>query len=385
MSPNRIRIWIGTAIVTMTLAAVSASAQAPTPPKAATATKVATPPTKAATPATKAAAPAKATTGGAGLSFTGTTVNVAGARDSIRINLMNWSTDADRARTTTAWTQAQARAAALAAAGKNGDAAAAAAAEGKIQVVLPGQGQRSPIIAKLTDTTGKQMPPTGPLSSADIAIVFGWIENGAKPDAFAKDVQPIFNKNCVSCHSGNNARAGLHLDTLEGVFKGGDDLEAAAAAKVAGDPEEGGAPGKGAALTPEGSLATALEKAPTLGYVWAASEVAGYAVHYAVQLPEKDGSERVILITDRRLGAENDRWQPVTSSAPSSAAKKPTDAAKYDFSVIELHLGANGQGEGKISLDNKLAVDNVAKTITLADYKELPVILKDVDRKGTKQ
>src|SRR5487761_854495 len=40
------------------------------------------------------------------------------------------------------------------------------------------------------------------------------------PD-FHKDIQPIFNQNCVDCHSGSSASAGLQLDSAQGVLAGG--------------------------------------------------------------------------------------------------------------------------------------------------------------------
>jgi uncharacterized membrane protein len=37
---------------------------------------------------------------------------------------------------------------------------------------------------------------------------------------YATDIKPIFDNSCVKCHSGNKAKAGLHLDSLAGVLKG---------------------------------------------------------------------------------------------------------------------------------------------------------------------
>ena len=99
-------------------------------------------------------------------------------------------------------------------------------------------------------------------------------------------------------------------------------------------------------------------------------EAAGYAVHYAVKLPQTDGSERIVLITDRRLGAWNNLWKPAGS-----------DASSYEFSVIELRLNAKGMAEGKASLTGKIAVDTAAKTIALDNYAGLPVIFKAVKRR----
>src|SRR6516225_3613170 len=37
---------------------------------------------------------------------------------------------------------------------------------------------------------------------------------------FEKDIQPLFKTSCVQCHGANRPKAGLRLDTLEGVMKG---------------------------------------------------------------------------------------------------------------------------------------------------------------------
>jgi hypothetical protein len=81
-----------------------------------------------------------------------------------------------------------------------------------------------------------------------------------------------------------------------------------------------------------------------------------------------DGSERIVLVTQRRLGAVNDLWKPVGDSQP------------YDFSVIELRLNATGSGEGKTSLNGKVAPDGSLKMIALENYDALPVVLSHVQK-----
>jgi hypothetical protein len=44
----------------------------------------------------------------------------------------------------------------------------------------------------------------------------------ARPESFARDVAPILDRWCVSCHGGNDADASLRLDSLGGVMRGGD-------------------------------------------------------------------------------------------------------------------------------------------------------------------
>jgi hypothetical protein len=122
--------------------------------------------------------------------------------------------------------------------------------------------------------------------------------------------------------------------------------------------------------TPEGSLKAALGNAPIVGHLWS-SEVAGYSLRAATRIAQPDGSERILLITDRRLGAFNELWKPVGTDTLSS----------YEFSVIELHLNSKGEGEGKVSLTGKVAADSSAKMIALENYAASPVVLKNVRRK----
>jgi hypothetical protein len=222
-----------------------------------------------------------ATAQGPIVSFTATTGNVAGAPDSVRIDLLRWSTDAERDRLVSAWNM-------TGAAGRGG----------------PGRGGRG----------GR-----GP-AAADPA-----------PDTDGADDTPA--------------------------------------------PARGRGRGRGAVedappTTPEGTLATALQQAPTVGYLWS-SEVAGYAIRYAGKVTGPDGVERIILITNRRLGATNDLWKPVGPGAPST----------YDFSVVELHVNAKGEGEGKASLMGKVVPDSAAKVVALENYNALPVVLKNVRRR----
>ena len=41
-----------------------------------------------------------------------------------------------------------------------------------------------------------------------------------KDVTYATDLKPIFDANCAKCHSGDRAKAKLHMDSLEGILKG---------------------------------------------------------------------------------------------------------------------------------------------------------------------
>ncbi|MEI6178203.1 MAG: c-type cytochrome domain-containing protein [Verrucomicrobiota bacterium] len=44
-----------------------------------------------------------------------------------------------------------------------------------------------------------------------------------KDVTFAKDIAPLFEKSCVRCHGEDKQKAGLRVDSLEEIMKGGED------------------------------------------------------------------------------------------------------------------------------------------------------------------
>lgn len=132
-----------------------------------------------------------------------------------------------------------------------------------------------------------------------------------------------------------------------------------------GPPAGGPAPAAGPS-TPDGSLAAALQSADGVGYLWS-SESVGYSLRYAHRMAQPDGSVRIVLATDRRLGSYDGSWAPATGVRND-----------YAFSVIELRLNPAMEGEGKASLTGTVFIDGGANTIALADYAALPVTLKNV-------
>jgi hypothetical protein len=97
----------------------------------------------------------------------------------------------------------------------------------------------------------------------------------------------------------------------------------------------------------------------------------GYDLHYARRTPLPDGGERVVLATDRPIGF----WEAVHQ--PRSI--------DYKFTVIELRLNGDGEGEGKLSLATKITLEKDSKTIVLEDYGNQPVLLTSVKRERHSQ
>ena len=121
-------------------------------------------------------------------------------------------------------------------------------------------------------------------------------------------------------------------------------------------------------MTPIEAFTEALQKAPTVGYIWT-TDVTGYSIKYAWHATQPDGSERIVLATDRRLGAYSPAWT-------LKAAGQPTD---YDFTLLDLRLDAKG-GEAKSSLTTKIVADNQTKQLGLENYAGAPVILQNIKR-----
>jgi hypothetical protein len=74
----------------------------------------------------------------------------------------------------------------------------------------------------------------------------------------------------------------------------------------------------------------------------------------------------VILLTDRRIGF----WE---------AANRPR-SIDYPFTVIELRLNRDGEGEGKMSVATKIIADKESNMVTLENYDIQPVLLTNVRR-----
>jgi hypothetical protein len=125
----------------------------------------------------------------------------------------------------------------------------------------------------------------------------------------------------------------------------------------------------------EKALAETIQKAVSLGTIWT-NESLGYTVRYAYRDTMPNGSERVILATDGRLGSWSGQvWKPLHGSGTPD----------YPFTVIELRLGRAATGEGKMSIAGKVVSDEAAQTIALADYDTSPTLLRPVKHESASQ
>jgi hypothetical protein len=155
--------------------------------------------------------------------------------------------------------------------------------------------------------------------------------------------------------------------TTVNLAPGGAEAVSISIARWSTDAERDGLAG---ALTAkaEAGFQIALAYSDTLGYIWT-SEILGYPIRYAHRMTMPDGSERILVATDRRLGAWSTSWRAAAPGAPD-----------YPFTLIELRIPRRGPAEGKMSLASKIVVEPTGKVIAIENYAAAPVLLKDVRR-----
>jgi hypothetical protein len=140
----------------------------------------------------------------------------------------------------------------------------------------------------------------------------------------------------------------------------------AAPAAPAGRAGRAGRGGRAAAPPPSPleRLTTAIKAAPTVGFIWGDGPT-GYSIKYAWRSASPSTPERVVLVTDRRLGASATSW-PTAQGAGADA----------EFTVMEMRIDGKGVGEAKSSLTSPVVVDAAANTLAIDKYTDAPVLLK---------
>jgi hypothetical protein len=108
-----------------------------------------------------------------------------------------------------------------------------------------------------------------------------------------------------------------------------------------------------------------LRELRRVGYIRTPGNI-GYDLHFARKMPMDEGGERIVLATDRYISFWEQWVRPRTID--------------YPFTVIEMRLGRDGVGEGKLSLATRIEVDKRRNQIVLENYGTQPVLLTQVKR-----
>jgi len=90
----------------------------------------------------------------------------------------------------------------------------------------------------------------------------------------------------------------------------------------------------------------------------------GWDLRYAWPSPLPEGGTRIVLAYDRYIGF----WE----------ARENTRTMDYPFTVVEIHLNKDGQGDGKMAVATKIQFDKSKQTLELENYSSEPVRLTTV-------
>ena len=109
-------------------------------------------------------------------------------------------------------------------------------------------------------------------------------------------------------------------------------------------------------------LLDVLQEMPAMGHFGVPGNLS-WDIHFARKVPLPDGGERVVLVTDRRIGF----WE---------AAHQPR-SIDYPFTVIQMKLDREGNGSGTMSYATRIVArkDNV---IELEDFATQPIMLNNI-------
>jgi hypothetical protein len=89
-----------------------------------------------------------------------------------------------------------------------------------------------------------------------------------------------------------------------------------------------------------------------------------WSLRFAWQERTPDGGRRILMLTDRPI----DWWELLLGS--------PT--LEYPFSLIELRLNTDGEGDGRLSVATRIVVDPSLDLIELENYDDAPIRLTAV-------
>ena len=102
---------------------------------------------------------------------------------------------------------------------------------------------------------------------------------------------------------------------------------------------------------------------PRTGYIRSSTSL-GWDIHFAQQIKAADGSQRIVIATDRPMSF----WE---------AVNKPR-SADYAFTLAEVRLRPDGTGEGKLVPAAKIDFDKETSTLEVENYSSEPVRLTEV-------
>ena len=111
-------------------------------------------------------------------------------------------------------------------------------------------------------------------------------------------------------------------------------------------------------------LDTLQKVKPRCGYVKTSTSL-GWDIYFAREVELPGGGRKISLASDRPINY----WE--ASNNPRSK--------DYEFSLAEIHLGADGKGEGKAIRAAMVSFDKEKNTLEIENYQREPVRLSQVE------
>jgi hypothetical protein len=116
-------------------------------------------------------------------------------------------------------------------------------------------------------------------------------------------------------------------------------------------------------------LLKALQKiTPRVGFIRTPNSL-GWELRYAYDFPQPDGTRRIVVATDK----------PVSFLAAASSA----ESLDYPFTLIEMRMGANNKGEGRMLA--RSAISTKDGKLQLENYGNEPIKLSEITEEEKKK
>jgi hypothetical protein len=112
-------------------------------------------------------------------------------------------------------------------------------------------------------------------------------------------------------------------------------------------------------------LLDALQDAPRVGYIRTNTSL-GWDLHFAAMTRGEDGGDRIVVATDRPMSFREIWGRP--------------RSIDYPFTIVEMHVNADGEGDGTMSLATKVIPDKANNIVTLENYDLQRIRLQQVKR-----
>ena len=90
----------------------------------------------------------------------------------------------------------------------------------------------------------------------------------------------------------------------------------------------------------------------------------GWDLRYAWTTPTPEGGHRIVVALDRYMSFWEIRNQPRT--------------VDYPFTLIEIHMNKDGEGEGRMAYATKITFDKKKQNVELENYSSEPVRLNQI-------